>query len=100
MTSDGSQTQTNHKIGPLRLIMHIIGNKNIKTGGNNPFQHVYPHHKRTHLEPSTRKVLVAPALPLPYSRMSIPKNVLLTQIAVGIEPIRYADRISITSFIE
>src|SRR5258708_13980090 len=56
--------------------------------------------KVPHLDPSTRKVLVAPALPLPYSRMSIPKKDLLTQMAVGTEPIRYADRISKTSFIE
>src|SRR6266404_2385522 len=56
--------------------------------------------KDPHLEPSTRKVLVAPALRLPYSRISIPKKDLLTQMAVGIEPIKYADRISRTSFIE
>src|ERR1700760_4345266 len=53
-----------------------------------------------HLEPRTRKVLVAPALPLPYSRISIPKKERLTQTAVGIEPIRYAERMSRISVIQ
>lgn len=40
------------------------------------------------LLPSTRKVLVAPALPLPNSRTSTPYNDLPIQTADGIEPIR------------
>src|SRR5580693_4395382 len=52
-----------------------------------------------HLEPSTRNVLVAPELPLPYSLMSMSKKYLLIQIAVGIEPIRYANNMSSTSVI-
>ncbi len=36
--------------------------------------------------PSTRKVLVVPALPLPCSRTSTPLNPFPTQIAEGIEP--------------
>src|SRR5579863_9719257 len=50
-------------------------------------------------EPRTRNVLVAPAFPLPYSRMSIPKKYRLTHTAVGTEPIRYARKMSRTSFI-
>ncbi len=38
--------------------------------------------------PRTRKVFVVPALPLPCSRISTPLNILPTQIADGMEPIR------------
>src|SRR6185312_11845114 len=53
-----------------------------------------------HFEPRTLNVLVVPGFPLPYSRMSIPKKNLLIQTAVGMEPIRYAARISRTSIID
>ena len=40
--------------------------------------------------PKTLKVLVAPALPLPCLRTSTPKYASPYQIAVGIEPNKYA----------
>src|SRR6185312_563624 len=65
-----------------------------------PFRTSMPITKLPQREPRTRKVLVAPALPLPYSRISIPKKDRLTHTAVGIEPIRYAEMMSKTSFID
>ena len=44
--------------------------------------------KAPHLEPKTLNVLVAPGFPLPNWRISMPKTALLTQIDVGMEPIR------------
>lgn len=40
--------------------------------------------------PSVRNVFVAPALPLPYSRTSMPYRDLPIHTADGIDPIRYA----------
>ena len=50
--------------------------------------------------PSTRYVLVAPGLPLPYSRISISKNQRLIQTDVGMLPIRKARIMINSSFME
>jgi hypothetical protein len=47
MAYDGSQAQTDHKIGSFGLVMKIKRNKNIKAGSDNSFDHVGSHYEGT-----------------------------------------------------